>query len=598
MATPHPQRQHAIDAPGAAFRELADTAPAILWVTGPDARCVYLSRGWYEYTGQQPEEALGFGWLDIIHPDDRDQAGSVFLEANARKEPFSLDYRLKRADGEYRWAIDAGRPRFADDGSFIGYVGSVIDIHERKKAEQELRTSELWFRQIASNVDAAFTVHDLVARRIVYASPAFERLWGVSPDAFVADRDAWMRLVHPDDRESIERSIAALYEGTGSFDSEYRIVLPDGERWVRGRASVASRDAQGRPLVATGLIEDITDRKTHERQLRVVMNELNHRVKNTLAVVQAIAQQSADKSVQSPELASFLGRFGGRLRALAAAHGLLTHSDWSGASMDALVRSELAMRGVSGDRWLADGPSVNLGPKAALAVHMIVHELATNAGKHGALAGEHGRLEVVWHHPTSHSIELWWTERAERDAGPVAEPPTHQLGFGSRLIEQLARYELGGDIEREWLPSGLRVRLRFDPTEARPIASAPITPPDREDAAGLRVLVVEDFATLAIALCDDIRDSGHRTIGPAPSVEAAEQLLASQSIDAAVLDIDLGGQPSYPLARALRDRGTPFLFLSGYSAEDLPSDLRDCRVIEKPVEPGVLGAWLDSLVKP
>ncbi|MFI4882581.1 MAG: sensor histidine kinase, partial [Phycisphaerales bacterium JB064] len=389
---------------------MADTAPAILWVTGTDASCVYLSQGWYEYTGQQPENALGFGWLEAIHPDDRDQAGSVFLDANARKQPFSLDYRLRRADGEYRWAIDAGRPRFADDGPFLGYVGSVIDIHERKQAEQELRTSELWFRQIAGNVDAAFTVHDLVNRKIVYASPAFERLWGVPTEAFLADRGMWMRIVHPDDHDRIERGIRAMYDGGEPFDAEYRIVLPDGERWVRGRATIATRDAQGRPLIATGLVEDITDRKTHERQLRVVMNELNHRVKNTLAVVQAIAQQSAGRNATSPDLLAFLDRFGGRLRALAAAHGLLTQSDWSGASIGALVRSELAMRDVLGDRWQVDGPAITLGPKAALAVHMIVHELATNASKHGALADDGGRLEVAWRRQpdTEGTIELSW----------------------------------------------------------------------------------------------------------------------------------------------------------------------------------------------
>ena len=596
MAIPDHQQQHAIDAYDAAFRELADAAPAILWVTGTDASCVYLSQGWYEYTGQQPESALGFGWLDAIHPDDRDQAGSVFMEANARKQPFSLDYRLRRADGEYRWAIDAGRPRFADDGSFLGYVGSVIDIHERKQAEQELRTSELWFRQIAGNVDAAFTVHDLVNRKIVYASPAFERLWGVPTEAFLADRGMWMRIVHPDDHDRIEGGIRAMYDGGELFDAEYRIVLPEGQRWVRGRATIATRDAQGRPLIATGLIEDITDRKTHERQLRVVMNELNHRVKNTLAVVQAIAQQSAGRNATSPDLLAFLDRFGGRLRALAAAHGLLTQSDWSGASMDALVRSELAMRDVSGDRWQVDGPAITLGPKAALAVHMIVHELATNASKHGALADDGGRLEVAWRlqPDTEGTIELSWTEKGIE---PVAEPASEQLGFGSQLIEQLARYELGGDVERAWLPSGLHMGLRFEADHAKPVALSTVATQQHDAASGLRVLVVEDFATLAIALCDDIRANGHRTIGPAPSVEAARQLMASQSVDAAVLDIDLGGQSSYPLARALRDRGTPFIFLSGYSAADLPADLRDCRVIEKPVDPGMLAAWLNSLIR-
>src|SRR5215510_6296460 len=124
----------------ARFQQMADTAPAMLWVTEPDARCTFVSRGWYEFTGQTEEEALGkggFGWLDVVHPDDREESGRIFLEANKKRKPFTLDYRLRRADGMYRWVIDAGRPRFDKAGVFLGYVGSVIDITERKLAEAE-----------------------------------------------------------------------------------------------------------------------------------------------------------------------------------------------------------------------------------------------------------------------------------------------------------------------------------------------------------------------------------------------------------------------------------------------------------------------------
>src|SRR5215510_4642549 len=124
----------------ARFQQMADTAPAMLWVTEPDARCTFVSRGWYEFTGQTEEEALGkggFGWLDVVHPDDREESGRIFLEANKKRKPFTLDYRLRRADGMYRWVIDAGRPRFDKAGDFLGYVGSVFDITERKQAEAE-----------------------------------------------------------------------------------------------------------------------------------------------------------------------------------------------------------------------------------------------------------------------------------------------------------------------------------------------------------------------------------------------------------------------------------------------------------------------------
>jgi PAS domain S-box-containing protein len=124
----------------ARFQHMADTAPAMLWVTKPDGRGMFLSRGWYEFTGQTEQEALGkggFGWFDAVHPDDRGESGRVFLEANKKREAFTIDYRLRRADGMYRWVIDAGRPRFDKAGDFLGYVGSVFDITERKQAEAE-----------------------------------------------------------------------------------------------------------------------------------------------------------------------------------------------------------------------------------------------------------------------------------------------------------------------------------------------------------------------------------------------------------------------------------------------------------------------------
>ena len=121
----------------ARFRNMADNAPVMIWMTDPDGECVYLNRRWYEFTGQTPAAALGFGWLDALHPDDKVFASAAFLEANARRELVRMDYRFRRADGAYRWAVDAATPRFGAGGEFLGYIGSVIDVHERKEAESE-----------------------------------------------------------------------------------------------------------------------------------------------------------------------------------------------------------------------------------------------------------------------------------------------------------------------------------------------------------------------------------------------------------------------------------------------------------------------------
>lgn len=130
------------------FRNMADHAPVMMWVTASDGTCSYLNRAWYEFTGQTVEEAQGFGWLNATHPDDKANAETIFLKANERQEPFRIEYRLRRADDAYRWAIDAAAPRFGSAGEFLGYIGSVMDIDERKEAEerQNLLVQELHHR--------------------------------------------------------------------------------------------------------------------------------------------------------------------------------------------------------------------------------------------------------------------------------------------------------------------------------------------------------------------------------------------------------------------------------------------------------------------
>ena len=164
------------------FREMADHAPVMLWVTGADGRCTFLNRPWYDFTGQTEAEALGdgFGWLDAVHPDDRAESARVFHEATVAERSFRLDYRLRHRDGTYRWCIDAAAPRVVD-GRFAGFIGSVVEVHDRRMAEARVRASETLLSAVLDALPVGVIIAD-ASGRIVRDNAANRALWGVPPD--------------------------------------------------------------------------------------------------------------------------------------------------------------------------------------------------------------------------------------------------------------------------------------------------------------------------------------------------------------------------------------------------------------------------------
>jgi PAS domain S-box-containing protein len=277
-------REAALKESESRFRNMADHAPVMMWVTDPSGHCTYLNRLWYEFTGQTPEEAEGYGWLEATHPDDRTMAEEAFVSANAAREPFRVEYRLRHASGAYRWAIDAASPRFGDAGEYLGYIGSVIDIDERREAEERLHRSEEQLRLATEAAEIGLWDLDMQTDTLFWP-PRVKAMFGISPDAPCSMADYYAGL-HPDDiaHTSAAFESAVDPEQRALYDVEYRAIgKEDGVvRWVaaKGRGIF---DEAGRCRRVIGTALDITARKQTEQMLKNLNSTLEQRVGEEIA---------------------------------------------------------------------------------------------------------------------------------------------------------------------------------------------------------------------------------------------------------------------------------------------------------------------------
>jgi PAS domain S-box-containing protein len=330
---------------------------------------------------------------------------------------------------------------------------------------------------------------------------------------------------------------------------------------------------------------DVTERRRAEDTQRLLIGELNHRVKNTLATVQAIASQGFRHARSEKE---FQDAFTGRLQALSRAHSMLSATTWESAGLRALIADQVAIGAVSEDRLLLDGPEVDLPPELALRFSLIFHELATNAHKYGALSNAVGTVRLSWRFEGG-VLSLEWVE----SGGPAVSSPERR-GFGSTLIQ----HSMAGDgarITSDFAPEGVHWAMTLPlatkapaappaPTSDKPAtvpAAAPVT-----DASGslppMRVLVVEDEPLVAMELMMEIEDGGAIAIGPASSCDQALAMIRDEKPDLALLDGNLNGEKIDPVADLLAAHETPFAFVSGYDRDHLPQGHAGRPMLGKP----------------
>lgn len=413
----------------------------LLW--GEDGVMIY-NDAYSVFAGARHPRLLGSkvreGWAEIADFNDhvmrvglagktlafRDQ--ELALERHGKLEPVWMDL-------DYSPVLD-------ETGQPAGVIAIVVETTEKVQAQRQLRESERRFRALTT------ASSDIIYR----VSPDWTEMWQLDGRSFLTDthapRIAWMEdYILPEDRAAVQAAIDEAVAGLTPYQLEHRVRRADGSiGWLSSRA-VPVTDENGKLIEWFGAASDITERVRTTEHLKLVVNELNHRVKNTLAMVQAMAARTFRNA---PDLRLAQEQFAARLVALAQANDLLTGERWAGASLVLAIEQAVRPHQHDAARFVIRGEDLRISPKTALALAMAMHELSTNAVKYGAWSNDHGTVTVDWH-INEDNIHIEWRE----ENGPEVEPPARR-SFGSRLIERGLAGELGGKVSLHFAREGLR----------------------------------------------------------------------------------------------------------------------------------------------
>jgi PAS domain S-box-containing protein len=407
-------------------------------------------------------------------------------------------------------------------------------------------------------------------------------IFGVERGRFQVTIDNIRAMIHPEDWDRLMSRGRRMAAGERTVQTDFRVVQPGGSvRWCKGTAA-ASFNAANRLVRVSGVTIDVTERKEAEQRQDLLAREVDHRARNALAVVQSIVRLTRANNV-----GDYVAAVEGRIKALARAHALLSDSRWHSADLGALVAEELApYRTGDGDKVEVIGPDVSLPPHMAQGLALALHELATNAAKHGALSSMLGKVSLTWQ-LRPELLVMKWVEAG----GPPIAPPSAR-SFGLKVIRASIETQLGGEAAFDWARRGMQcvlsIPLRETAGAREPKATAVAhggngaSPP--ASATGQRILLVEDEALVAMMIQECLAESGHSVIGPISRASDALAAAKDADYDAAILDINLGDGMAYPVADILSARGVPFVFVTGYEADTVDERFRAVPILQKPIE--------------
>jgi PAS domain S-box-containing protein len=435
------------------YRLIADAIPALCWIARADGYIYWYNRRWHDYCGSTPEAIEGWGWQSVHDPLELPKVVENWKRAIHQGEAFEMTFPLRGADGLFRQFLTRIVPVLGQNGQIVRWVGTNTEFDSENSVREALAVSEAKFRVLTD------------------ALP--QMVWSTRPDGFhdyynarwyeftgtmqgSTHGDRWVDMFHVDDREAAfakwQHSIA-----TGeNYEIEYRIRHHSGEyRWTLGRA-LPVRDENDQILRWIGTCTDIHESKLIAERTELMSTELSHRIKNIFAVVAGLIGLSSPKDAPTAEFAKQLaGRISalGRAHNFARPHSALSDPGHNFGTLHGLLNEILKPYELEGmARYKICGADVNVGERSATPVALVIHELATNAMKYGALATLNGQVQIETEIGENEVVISW----KETGGLPVLSVP-ERSGFGTQLSEIGITNQLGGQIQRFWNSTGLKV---------------------------------------------------------------------------------------------------------------------------------------------
>ncbi|WP_296721967.1 PAS domain-containing protein [Erythrobacter sp.] len=394
-------------------------------------------------------------WIDDHVPaDDRPALEAAVAECLANNTPFDEEIRVNRADGTVGWLRSRAVPVLDDAGKVREWFGMATDITESKATEAELASGAEMLRVATEIGGVGVWDWDVVTEQIRWSDAHFELL-GYEVNEIAASLSAFRDRVHKDDFEAVESALEHARETRQEYVCDFRVVHPGGEvHWISARGQYLY-NADGKPVRMLGAMIDTTERRRQEEWQKLLVEELQHRVRNLISMIRGMARQSASTH---RTLESYVDHLIGRLQAMGRTQAMLTRSPGANVDLSSIMREELLACAAPEKAYRIEGPPVQLSPQLAEVLTLAIHELATNSVKYGAL-GDKGYIKISWtiiaKESTNH-LALRWQE-----TGVSAVTKPSRVGFGRQLIEERIPYELQGTGSLTIHDTGVLAEMSF-----------------------------------------------------------------------------------------------------------------------------------------